>query len=231
MPSLRASSTAFFSFFGSTTNSAGGKGLHILDAAEVLFQIVHFLLERGDLLLGQKVERAVLRHLFEVVELLDALLDRLEVGQHAAEPAHIDVEHLSLLRFLADGLLRLLLRADEQDRAAVHHDVADEHIGFLHLFDRLLQVDDVDAVALGEDVFGHLRVPSSRLVAEVNAGLEKLLHGDNCHGVSFSFRVAPPPHWNFAAPYPARFFAPHPRAAMRCVYCRAAAAQTRTSVL
>ena len=45
----------------------------------------------------------------------------------------------------------------------------------------LLQVDDVDAVAVGEDEATHLRVPTTGLVAEVDTGIEKLAHGNDCH--------------------------------------------------
>src|SRR3712207_8695045 len=38
----------------------------------------------------------------------------------------------------------------------------------------LLQVDDVDAPALAEDVAAHLGVPPARLVAEMDAGLQQL---------------------------------------------------------
>ena len=41
---------------------------------------------------------------------------------------------------------------------------------------RLLQVDDVDAAALAEDVRLHLGVPAARLVAEVDAAREQVLH-------------------------------------------------------
>ena len=40
----------------------------------------------------------------------------------------------------------------------------------------LRQVDDVDAVAVAEDVRLHLRVPAVGLVAEMRSGLEQLLH-------------------------------------------------------
>ena len=46
----------------------------------------------------------------------------------------------------------------------------------------LLQVDDVDAAPLGEDVAAHLRVPAPRLVAEVHSGLQELAHADDGHG-------------------------------------------------
>ena len=44
-----------------------------------------------------------------------------------------------------------------------------------------MQVDDVDAVALGEDETLHLRVPATGLVSEVNAALEELASGDDGH--------------------------------------------------
>src|SRR6185503_17848416 len=51
----------------------------------------------------------------------------------------------------------------------------------------LLQVDDVNAIALAKDVFLHLWVPAPYLVAEVNAGLQQLFHGNRYQTkVSFS---------------------------------------------
>jgi hypothetical protein len=52
----------------------------------------------------------------------------------------------------------------------------------VRLFDqaeRLLQIDDVDAAPLREDVAAHLRVPAPRLVAEMHSGLQELAHGDD----------------------------------------------------
>ena len=58
---------------------------------------------------------------------------------------------------------------------------------------RLLQVDDVDAAALAEDERLHLGVPAPGLVAEVDAGLQQLLHreraqGAPCRGCVRNFR-------------------------------------------
>src|SRR5690606_29207172 len=60
---------------------------HLLDAAQVALELLHLAGEPGDLLLRQPVEEAVVPHLFQALEALDTLLDRLEVGQGAAEPA------------------------------------------------------------------------------------------------------------------------------------------------
>ena len=116
------------------------------------------------------------------MEALDPVGHRAPVRQQAAEPAVVDVRHADARRLGGDGVLRLLLGADEQDRAVAPRDVARELVGLVEQLLRLLQVDDVDAAALGEDEPLHLRVPAARLMAEVNSGLQQLLHGDDGHG-------------------------------------------------
>ena len=87
-----------------------------------------------------------------------------------------DVEHPAARGFFLDDVLRLALGADEQHRAAGRHQVAHEVGGFFEELQRLLQVNDVDPVALAEDVRTHLRVPAPGLVTEVDASLEQLFH-------------------------------------------------------
>ena len=114
-----------------------------------------------------------------VLQAVDALLDGLEVGERAAQPAVGDVELPQRGGLLADDVLGLLLGADEEDRAAARRRRRRRSGRRARTrLDRLLQVDDVDAVAGAEDVRLHLRVPALGLVAEVDAGLEQLLHGD-----------------------------------------------------
>ena len=158
-----------------------GQLLHLADAADVLLELFALRLQLDDFLFGQQVELAGLLHLVDVVQAADTGLDGAEVGQHAAQPAVVDIVHVAALRFGLDGFLRLLLRADEQDRLALHGGVADERVRFVDLADGLLQVDDVDAVALGEDVLRHLRVPAAGLMTKVDASFEELLHGNDCH--------------------------------------------------
>src|SRR6266568_6651452 len=156
----------------------GGQPGHLLDAAEVLLELLALALERGDLLLREALVGAVGLHLVDGLQPLDALLHGLEVRERAAEPAVRHEEHARPPRLLADRVLGLLLRADEEDRAALRGRVRDEAERAAREADRLLQVDDVDAVAGAEDVRLHLRVPALRLVPEVNPRLEELLHRD-----------------------------------------------------
>src|SRR5699024_2992479 len=71
--------------------------------------------------------------------------------------------------------------------------VLDELERVVDVAQRLLQVDDVDAVALGEDEALHLRVPTAGLMSEVDAALEQPSHGHDGHGRSPSGRSAPDP--------------------------------------
>src|SRR5665648_1174637 len=91
---------------------------------------------------------------------------------------------------LGHRLLGLLLGADEQNRAAARDGVLDELVRAVDVGQGLLQVDDVDAVALGEDESLHLRVPAPGLVPEVDTALEQLSHGDDGHGSSWRGRAA-----------------------------------------
>ena len=169
---------------GSTTNSAPGQLLHFADAAQVRLQLFTLAAQLDDFLLGQQVEARRLCSILSIwFRRSHTGADGAEVGEHAAQPTVVHIEHAAALGLGLDGLLGLLLGADEQDALALHGDVAHEVVGFVDLADGLLQVDDVDAVALGEDVLSHLGVPAAGLVAEVNAGLQQLLHGDDCHFV------------------------------------------------
>ena len=102
--------------------------------------------------------------------------NRLEIGQHAAEPAVVDVILAAALGGVGDRLLRLALGADEQNTAAAGDDVADRLQTLVQHRLGLFEVDDVDAVADAENVGRHLRVPPPRVMAEMDAGFEQLAH-------------------------------------------------------
>jgi hypothetical protein len=80
---------------------------------------------------------------------------------------------------LGDRVLRLALGADEQHLAAAGDGLLDEVERAREQRHRLRQIDDVDAVAVAEDVRLHPRVPAVGLVAEMHSGLEQLLQGDD----------------------------------------------------
>ena len=71
---------------------------------------------------------------------------------------------------------------------------------------RLLEVDDVNLVALTEDVLGHFRVPEAGLVSEVDTRFQHLSHGHAGHQfllVGLGLRTSPvaiPPKRNTQQP-------------------------------
>ena len=82
---------------------------------------------------------------------------------------------------LLDHVLRLALGADEDDVFAVGDGAGDVPLGEQETFDGLLDVDDVDPVALAVDVGTHLGVPAAGALAEVDAGLDQILNQSVCH--------------------------------------------------
>src|SRR5678815_5991753 len=100
-------------------------------------------------------DRTIGLHALQILESFDRLLDRLEVGEQATEPALVHEILTALLRFFANRVLRLSLGADKENSLAF---VLSDEIS--HEGDRLakhalsfLQVDDVNAIALAKDVF------------------------------------------------------------------------------
>ncbi|OPZ85593.1 MAG: hypothetical protein BWY76_01351 [bacterium ADurb.Bin429] len=149
----------------------------VLDAAQHALQLHHLLAQLDDFLFRQTLEGAVLFHGAQFAHAVDALLDGLEVGHHAAQPAIGHEVHAAALRSFIHGVLGLLFRADEKNLPAVGGDVAQEGMSFFQAAQRLVQVNDVDAVARAIDEALHLRVPAVGLVAEMDAGLQQLFHG------------------------------------------------------
>ena len=137
-------------------------------------ELKHFLFR-------EHIECAVLLHRLQFLQACNTLLDGLEVRHHAAQPTLIHKELACAHSLFLHGLLRLLLRADEEHGLAFLRNAAQEIVSLIHLPHRLLQIDDIDAIALREDVLCHLRVPPARLMSEVDTCLQQLLHRNNCH--------------------------------------------------
>src|SRR5690606_22803455 len=173
-----------------------GQPAHRPDAVQVPLQLALLLLGAGDLLLGHRLVAPVGCHRLEVAQAAQAALDGGEVRQQPAEPALVDVVHPAALGLFGDDVLCLPLRADEQDRPALGREIGEELFRLAEQLDRLAEVDDVDAVALAEDVLLHLRVPALRLVAEMDSGLQQFLHRDSGQAPStcaFAGRAAAAP--------------------------------------
>ena len=125
------------------TGSSSGCGYH----RGVFCSLIELALLDEQLLLGEALRGVVEVELLELLHAREALGDRLEVGEQTTEPALVDVGLADARRLLGDGLLRLLLGADEEHGAAVGDRLLDEVVRLVDVGERLLQVDDVDAAS------------------------------------------------------------------------------------
>jgi len=149
----------------------------VADAGQVLLELLADPLQAGDGLLGDLAGVVGLLLLLEGLVLLQRPADGGPVGEQAAQPAVVDVVHAAALGLFLHRVLRLPLRAHEEDPLPLAGAVGDEVGRLLEELQGLLQVDDVDAVAVTEDVGLHLGIPAAGLVPEVDARFEQCFHG------------------------------------------------------
>ena len=172
-------------FVGVDDPDGAGDLRHVTDTTESARELDHLAIEDEQFLLRHAATGNVAEvNELKFLESLDSFVHRLEVGEHPAEPAVVDVGHANAGGFACDRFLSLLLGSDEEHRATVRHRFLQEFVRAVNVGQRLLQVDDVDAVALGEDEPPHLGVPPAGLVSEVHAALKQLLHRDDGHDLA-----------------------------------------------
>src|SRR6185312_382046 len=125
---------------------------------------------------GQALKITTISASFQVTQIADAGLNSLVIGEHATQPALIDIVHSTALCLFSDCFLGLFLGADKQDSATIGGKLLNELICFVEARNRLLQIDDMDAVTIHKDELLHLGVPAPGLMPEVDACFKKLLH-------------------------------------------------------
>ncbi len=152
--------------------------VHVADAVEHDLQLLPFLKKELSFLLGGVLELDVRVETIELLEPLDPASHGLEVGEGPANPPVDDVGHLDPFGGRLDDRLGLPLGPDEEHLASAHRRIGDEGVGLLELPQRVLKVDDVDAVPDAEDVPFHFRVPFPRYVSEMYPCLEQFFHAD-----------------------------------------------------
>ena len=72
----------------------------------------------------------------------------------------------------------MTLGTHEEQATAFASELGDELRRLPEQTPGLLQIDDVDAVALAEDVSAHFGIPTPGLVSEVHTSLEQIPHPD-----------------------------------------------------
>jgi len=105
----------------------------------------------------------------QVTQIADARLDCLEVGKHAAQPAMIHIEHPTALGLFRHSFLGLFLGAYEKDSVTIGGKLFHKLVRLIETPYCLLQIDDMDAIAIHKDEGLHFGVPATGLMSEVYA--------------------------------------------------------------
>ncbi len=146
---------------------------HVPHAAERPFQPLELRHLARCFLLRKLVERTPCQFSLKLFHVAQPVADRDEIRQRSPKPTAIDIVLPGALGFAFNDVLRLLLGADKENLATSGRRVDDKVMRSREEGNSLLQIDDMNAVALGENVRLHLRVPALRLMPEMNACLEQ----------------------------------------------------------
>ena len=144
----------------------------VCDRTEVLLQLGALTVDLQDLTLREVRECTVVHHLVDVRHFLHGLADGREVGEHTARPTLDDVRHVDRGSLFSYDVLSLFFSSDEQNLLAALSDCLQSVCSLVDLGYGLVEVDDVNAIALHEDVRSHSRVPLAFEVAEMAASLK-----------------------------------------------------------
>ena len=107
-----------------------------------------------------------------LIEPFNALFYGAEIGEHAAEPALVDIILSAAGGLFIDRVLSLLFRPHEEDAPSGRNGVLNKRVSPLEESYGFLQVNDIDAVTCSKDVGFHLGIPPPRLMAEVDSRFE-----------------------------------------------------------
>ena len=100
-----------------------GQTVHFFDAAHSFVQLFEFTSEVESFFFGHLFKSAVGNFLFHFFKTLQGNLNRLEVGEHTAQPALINIRHPGAFGFSNDGVAGSALCADEKDGALLSSQV------------------------------------------------------------------------------------------------------------
>jgi hypothetical protein len=107
------------------------------------------------------------------------LTNSLVVGKHSTQPALIYKVHPTATSFFLDGFLGLLFGPDKKNTFSIGHGVFNKSIGLIKLLHRLLQINNINPIALHINIGSHLGIPPAGLMTKVNSCFQQLLHSNN----------------------------------------------------
>ncbi len=153
----------------------GGQTCKVSNGTEVLLEFSALACYLQQLALRKVGECAIVHELVYVRHFLDSLTDGGEVGEHTARPTLDDVRHVDRGSLFGYDVLGLFFSSDEQDLLATLGNALESLSSLVDLGYCLVEVDDMNAVALHEDVRSHGGVPLALQMTEMATCLKQLV--------------------------------------------------------
>ena len=91
----------------------------------------------------------------------EAVTDRREVGQHTTRPALDNVRHTYGSSLISDNLFSLFFGSHEKNFLALFSQVLHNFSGFVYFSNCFIKVNDMNTIALHEDIRSHSGIPLS----------------------------------------------------------------------
>ena len=162
-----------------------GNAVHVRNGTQVLLELGTLTAHLQALTLRHGVQCSVGFHLVNLGHLANRLTDGCKVGQHATRPTLGHKRHVHGLSRFGYDVLGLLLRGHKQNALSAFGHLLGRCCCVVHQHHSLVEVDDVNALLLREDVWGHMGVPLALKVAEVGSCLKQLVEIGACHVATF----------------------------------------------
>src|SRR5574344_829377 len=145
----------------------------VSDRTEVLLQLSTLTSNLKKLTLREVTVSTIIHQLVDVRHFLYGLADCWEVGEHTTWPALDNIWHIYAGSLLSYHVLCLFFSSDEQNFLAALGNLFQCISSLVNLSYCFMQVDDVNTVTLGIDVWSHCWIPFTAQVTKVAASLQQ----------------------------------------------------------
>ena len=130
---------------------------------------------------GHGGKRAVFLHFVDGAHFSHRLANGRKIGQHASRPALGDIGHTYGFHALSNRLFGLLFGRNKHDFLTTLGNLLQGCSCFINLDDGLVQIKNVNALLLSEDVRSHVGIPLALEVPILGARFKQLFKRNSRH--------------------------------------------------
>ena len=161
------------------------KSAHVFNPAYTLFEFFHITGKHQCFFFGQLFKSAVSRLYLQLFQAFDGSPDGFVIGQHAAQPALVNIRHSGTTGLFLDDFAGSTFGADKKNFLTPLCHLLDLAKCLVEGRNGMFKINDMDFVTGAENKGFHFRVPVATLMAEMNTGLQHVFHASSSHNFSF----------------------------------------------